>query len=168
MASLGETFVTKSYAKGQKMIKKSNSKSTVSPSRRGEGSRAKPVAKRVSPSKRGEGKTNLEGFLAMKRKTIKRQEAGVTNLPMSLARLGSAVVKSRSKTVTSPKSGEEVPRTKLMQKGMSQLKSNNKKSTKAATKSGKIPSPWAGPKGFKGTGPVASRQKKAPIKYGKR
>jgi hypothetical protein len=91
-------------------------------------------------------------------------ESGVGNIPMSLARLGAAIVKS--KTVINPGTGKAVPRTKNMQKGMAKLKADNKKSTKDAIKSGKIKQPFAGPKGFKSSGSVASKQKKVPKKYG--
>jgi hypothetical protein len=50
MASLGETFVTKSYTKGKPVKKKS--------------------VTRVPPSKRGEGSTNTKGIIERKRKKI--------------------------------------------------------------------------------------------------
>ena len=180
MASLGETFVTKSYVKGKKMALKKTTR--VSPSARGEGSKAKrPASTSAKTVARGRATVKKKSAEGPKRSTAniytnpRVVEAGVGNLPMTIARGVSALIgrsaagASRgSKTVTSPRSGKQVSRTKSMQKGMSQLKAANKKSSKAATKSGKLISPSAGPKGFKGSGPVASRQKKVPIKYGKR
>jgi hypothetical protein len=75
----------------------------VSPSARGEGSKAKPVAKKVSPSKRGEGSTNAKATVAMKKKTAKVKEAGVGNLPMAAAKLAMAIAKRVSSSGSAPK-----------------------------------------------------------------
>ena len=133
MASLSETFVTKSYVKGKKMDygrnkqkkmpdrrkptmgrKPKNSKiSVVSPSRRGEGSRPKPVAKRVSPSKRGEGSTNLKATLAMKKKQAKVQEAGVANVAGTIAKGAIALAKNINKTKTKPTQIKTTPKSNV-------------------------------------------------------
>jgi len=70
----------------------------------------------------------------------------------------------KRKTITNPRTGREVPRTKFAQKSMAELKAANKKSMKAAYKSGKIKQPFLGPKGFKSPTPVTSRQTKVPKK----
>ena len=80
----------------------------------------------------------------------------------------------RTKTVTSSRSGQEVPRTKAIQKGTARFKKDQATVGKRLQKKGSTDSglsltqPRVGPKGFKGAGPVASKQKKVPIKYGKR
>jgi hypothetical protein len=70
----------------------------------------------------------------------------------------------KRKTITNPGTGQEVPRSKFAQKSMAELKAANKKSIKGAYKSGKIKQPSLGPKGFKSSTPVTSRQTKVPKK----
>jgi hypothetical protein len=194
MASLGETFVTKSYAKGKPVKKKSVTR--VSASARGEGSRAKPVAKRVSPSIRKEGNKRVAPT-----KPSRIVESGVGNAPMTVVKTIDALLRRsalkdtlnramplstgksvgkhskptrRTKTVTSNMSGEEIPRTKAIQKGTARFKKEQATVGKRLQKKGSTDSgisltqPRVTVKGYKGLGPVASRQKKAPIKYGKR
>jgi hypothetical protein len=173
VASLGETFVTKSYVKGQKMIKKSNAKSTVSPSRRGEGSRAKPVAKRVSPSKRGEGSTNTKGIVAMKKKTAKIQESAVTNLPITVAKGLIALGKKGKMQPREPKPhtmggmlyrvhGETAAKQKAIIRNQKKKYKNSNQIAKQAVKEGQLP------RGFTSNS-VSSKQTKVPIKkIGKR
>ena len=77
----------------------------VSPSKRGEGSKPKPVAKKVSPSKRGEGSSNTKGIVAMKKKTAKVQESAVGNIPMTVVRAAKVIADYASK-------GPKLPSTK--------------------------------------------------------
>ena len=69
--------------------------------------------------------------------------------------------------------GEQIPRTKSAQKRNAQMKKDVKQVNKKYQKKGSIGglslrSPSVTAKGFRGMGPVASRQTKPPIKYGKR
>ena len=78
----------------------------------------------------------------------------------------------KKKTVTGWH-GEEISRTKSAQKRNAQMKKDEKQVGKKYQKKGSINglslrSPSVTAKGFRGMGPVASRQTKPPIKYGKR
>jgi hypothetical protein len=95
-------------------------------------------------------------------------ESGVGNVPMTIARAAIALVKSRSKTVTSSASGKEIARTKSAQQVAAKARANRNKSNKTAIKTGTIKSPSRGPKGFKGQGTISSKQKSVPTKYGYR
>ena len=70
-------------------------KKSISPSRRGEGSRAKPKAKRVSPSMRKEGSKRVAPT-----RPSKIQESGVGNVPMTIAK-GLSAIFGRSGSATS-------------------------------------------------------------------
>lgn len=70
-------------------------KKSVSPSRRGEGSRAKPKAKRISPSMRKEGNKRVAPT-----RPSKIQESGVGNVPMTIAK-GLSAIFGRSGSATS-------------------------------------------------------------------
>lgn len=85
----------------------------VSPSKRGEGSKPKPVAKKVSPSKRGEGSTNAKGIVAMKKKTAKVQESGVGNLPMTVAKGVVALGKKISNKKPAPTPAKSKPKSNV-------------------------------------------------------
>ena len=94
----------------------------VSPSARGEGSKRKPVAKRVSPSARGEGSTNAKATTAMKKKTAKVQEAGVGNIPMTVAKAAIAVGKKIKSQTPSGKEAAAKARTEAMKARTAQQK----------------------------------------------
>ncbi len=131
MASLGETFVTKSYVKGKKM--------------------------------RG-GINGVGG---------NRMNSGGSAAGRAVSGGGRSQVR-RTKTVTAW-SGNEVSRTKSVQKGTARAKKEQaivgkRLQKKGSTDSGlPLTSPRVTAKGYKGMGPVASKQTKVPIKkIGKR
>lgn len=73
------------------MAIKKKSYTRVSPSRRAEGSRTRPVAKRVSPSMRKEGSKRVAPT-----SPSKIQESGVGNIPMTIAKGISSLVSRAS------------------------------------------------------------------------
>jgi hypothetical protein len=145
------------------------------------GQRRVAVARKADPGSRGRKTTVIKGP-KNSRVTPKIVESGVGNVPISLARLGLAIAKSsKLKPATGSKNkktvtgwhGEEISRTKSAQKRNAQMKKDEKQVGKKYQKKGSINglslrSPSVTAKGFRGMGPVASRQTKPPIKYGKR
>ena len=99
----------------------------VSPSRRGEGSRPKPVAKRVSPSARGEGSTNLKATVAMKKKQAKVQEAGVANVAGTVAKGAIAIGKRIASQSPKAKSAAKITKDTKIQKARSDYASKMEK-----------------------------------------
>ena len=145
------------------------------------GQRRVAVARKADPGSRGRKTTVIKGP-KNSRVTPKIVESGVGNVPISLARLGLAIAKSsKLKPATGSKNkktvtgwhGEEISRTKSAQKRNAQIKKDVKQVSNKYQKKGSIGglslrSPSVTAKGFRGMGPVASRQTKPPIKYGKR
>ena len=102
-------------------------------------------------------------------RTASAKARGVAAKKKAINKKGAEGPKNK-KTVTAWH-GEEVPRTKSAQKINAQLKKDRKQVSKKYQKIGSInglslTSPHVTAKGFRGMGPVASRQTKPPVKYG--